>query len=563
MVKRALDEVDDIDEGCSKRLKSSVVDRLSRLSDELILRVLSHLPVAQLVVCQRLSPKYQALAEDDQIWKQQYYERFVRPRANRLPGYKEDGSADESTRLAFKASRWLGEEHLVKRGVKSNWKRQYKLRHNWTRGSAVVSEIPVAEEASIPPVLVQMHEKVVYTADTDGLRAWSARQEQKMVAKISFAPAVTGSPPTALAIDPQMSNGMSRITVGFESGAFSVYILDHAGARFRRSYSHLASSNGVISATAVAWPYVVTMTATQLLSLYVFEKPPAHAREQDILDPPRLLHSLKSKTIWPPLSVSLRAVDDSITVSVAYALPTYLSGWTVGLQEVKVSPAGELIESRLAAAISRHYRPLIFSFSPLMQHLSPPSATAATASTSRETRQIHSKPTSLSYTHPYLLVSHPDNTLTIYLVNSTAESLTIGAGSRLWGHTSSVSGAHVGDRGKAVSVSTRGDELRVWELEGGFASSTAKKRLSGSKMSVRIRPEPRLGRTKKSTVRDQCSATQTLSTRGTGSFAIEQRPDEISELTLTRGWVGFDEENVVVLEEQSRGGQALVVYDFT
>ncbi|KAK0253494.1 hypothetical protein LTR02_017903 [Friedmanniomyces endolithicus] len=561
MAKRAREVVDDIDESHSKRFKASVVDRLSRLSDELILRVLSCLPVAQLIVCQRLSHKYQALAGDDQIWKQRYYERFVRPRAKKLPGSKEDGSADESTRLASKASKWLGEEHLIKRGVKMNWKKQYKLRHNWTRGSAVVSEIPVAEETSIPPVLVQMHEKVIYTADTNGLRAWSARQEQKMVAEISFAPSVSGSPPTALAIDSQTSNTTSRISVGFESGAFSVYVLDHAKARFFCSYSHVASSNGVISAISISWPYVVTMTATQLLSLYAFKQPPAPAVDQDILDPPRLLHSLKSSTIWPPLSTSLRATEDSITISVAYALPTYLSGWTVGLQEVKVSPTGELIESRLAAAISRHYRPLIFSFSPLMQHLSAPSAIAATASTSREMRQIHSKPTSLSYAHPYLLVSHPDNTLTIYLVNSTADSLTIGAGSRLWGHTSSVSGAHVGDRGKAVSVSTRGDELRVWELEGGFASSTAKKRLSGSKMSVRIRTESRRSRTK--TGREQSSVTQDSSTKGTGSFATEQRPDETFELTLTRGWVGFDEENVVVLKEQSRGGQALVVYDFT
>ena len=40
----------------------------------------------------------------------------------------------------------------------------------------------------------------------------------------------------------------------------------------------------------------------------------------------------------------------------------------------------------------------------------------------------------------------------------------------------------------------------------------------------------------------------------------EEDPDE---LTLTRGWIAFDEENVVVLKEQSQGRQALVVYDFT
>lgn len=56
MAKRAREVVDDIDESHSKRFKASVVDRLSRLSDELILRVLSCLPVAQLIVCQRYVP---------------------------------------------------------------------------------------------------------------------------------------------------------------------------------------------------------------------------------------------------------------------------------------------------------------------------------------------------------------------------------------------------------------------------------------------------------------------------------------------------------------------------
>ncbi|TKA66494.1 hypothetical protein B0A55_09166 [Friedmanniomyces simplex] len=563
MVKRVREEDDGLDESHSKRPKPSEADRLSRLSDELTLRVLSYLPVAQLVVCQRLSHKYQALAGDNQLWKQQYYERFVRPRANRLPGVRDEGPTDESIRMASKASRWLGDEHLVKRGIKTNWKRQYKLRHNWTRGSAVVSEIPVAEEASIPPVLVQMHEGVIYMADTDGLRAWSAKGERKMVAQISYELSTAASPPTALAIDPQTNNETSRITVGFDSGAFSVYVLDQARARFHHRYNHAASSNGVISATAISWPYVVTMTATQLLSLYHFDQPLEGQHSNDILAPPRLLHSLKSSTIWPPLSTSLRAAETCITISVAYALPTYLSGWTVGLQEVKVSCVGDLIESRLASAIGQHYRPLAFSVPPLMQHLSPPNATTSTTSTSVELRHIHSKPTSLSYTHPYLLVSHPDNTLTLYLVTSTADSLSISAGSTLWGHTSSVSGAHVGDRGKAVSVSTRGDELRLWELEGGFGSSAAKKRLAGVDLSVRIRPESRPNGTKKSTAVDLGLVNQALSARSTGSCATEQRLDDASELTLTRGWVGFDEENVVVLKEQSQGRQALVVYDFT
>ncbi|KAK5702167.1 hypothetical protein LTR17_022541 [Elasticomyces elasticus] len=557
MVKRAR-EFSDEGEESSKRIKPTDVDRLSRLSDELTLRVLSFLPTSKLVVCERLAHKYRVLAGDGQLWKQRFYERFVQPRASKYPGLKDDEALEQSSRSTAKSSRWLKDEHLLKQGAKMNWKRQYKLRHNWTQGSAVVSEILVAEESTIPPVLVQMHVGVIYMADTDGLQAWSTKGERKMVAKIGFDASVA-SPPTALAIDTKSSDDDPRIIVGFENGSFSVYALDQAQAQFSHQYSHAASSNGVISATAVSWPYIVTMTATQLLSLYRFGK---HKKSQEVLDPPRLLHSLKSNTIWPPLSTSLRTTEASITITVAYALPTYLSGWTVGLQEVKVSHKGDLIESRLASAIGQHYRPLAFSVPPLMQHLSIPSTTTQTSSTTIELRHIHSKPTSLSYTHPYLLVSHPDNTLTLYLVTSTTDALSISAGSTLWGHTSSVSGAHVGDRGKAVSVSTRGDELRLWELEGGFASSAAKKRLAAVDLSVRVRPELRRNATE-SKAAELNLVTQALSARGTGSCAAEQRLEEESELTLTRGWVGFDEEKVVVLKEQSQGGQALVVYDFT
>ena len=410
-----------------------------------------------------------------------------------------------------------------------------------------------------------MHDGIVYTVNqSDGLRAWSTKDGRHLIAQLPLPAPASRSPPTSLAIDTQaQSDGSTRSIVGFEDGSFSIYVLSHGAGTFTHKYSHEASSNGVISATALSWPYALTMTAIQLLSLYQFADPVAKATAADTTDSPRLLHSLRSRTVWPPLSVSLRTSALAITICVAYTLPTYLSGWTVGLQEVKVDPDGTLIDSRLTSAIDQHYRPLAFSSRPIMQHLTPFSP-AAGSSASLELKHIHSKPTSLSYTHPYLLVSHPDNTLTLYLVTSTAESLAISAGSRLWGHTSSVSGAHVGGRGKAVSVSRRGDELRVWELEGGFGSSTARKRLATGDLSVQIKPDRdrRDHRTPAKSGFELIS--QAKSTRSTApSCGREHTSDDPSELTLTRGWVGFDDENVVVLKERSQGTQALVVYDFT
>lgn len=473
---------------------------------------------------------------------------------------KEDADSDQALYFTSKSSRWLEDVHLVENGNETNWKRQYKLRDNWTKGTCAVNEIEVAEEAPIPPVLVQMHNGVIYMADlTDGLRAWSAQGERKMVARTLFDISRKSSPPTSLGVDSDGEDKtQARIIVGYEDGHFSIYLLETQRAHFTHIYTHQPSINGVVSAVALSWPYAVTMTATQHMSLYAFPASNGRAGMRKS-DPPRLLHSLKSHTVWPPLATSLKVTSSNITISVAYTLPTYLSGWTVGIQEVRVSPSGELLESRLASAIDQHYRPLAFTLPPIVNHLPTVIAVSPATSNNLELRHIHSKPTSLSYSHPYLLVSHPDNTLTLYLVTSTKDSLSISPGCRLWGHTSSVSGAQVGGRGKAVSVSRRGDELRVWELEGGFASSTARKRLASGELSVRIRPETPRERRKSNPEAGLHLVSKALTVRNpAGSCATEA-----SELTLTRGWVGFDEENVVVLREHSQGRQALVIYDFT
>lgn len=551
MSKRARDEDAQPIASASKRVKSFHIDHLSRLSDELILRVLSFLDVAQLAACQSLSSQYQSLAGDGQIWKAHYYNRFVRPRASRLPALKDAGASSQDLHFASRASRWLEDEHLVDGQAKTNWKRQYKLRHNWSRGSCAVNEVQVADNTPVPPILVQMYGGIIYMADqTDGLRAWAAKGERKLLARLMFAQG--RPPPTSMTIDQETQNddSLTRVMMGFEDGSFDVVAYQSSASRLVHLYSHPPSSNGVISAAALSWPYAVTMTATQRLSLYQFGHPVADNRSTTILDPPRLLHSLKSSTVWPPLAISLRTSGSNIVISVAYALPTYLSGWTVGIQEVKLSGQGEFLQSRIGSAIDQHYRPLAFSTVPMAPYFAPPGL-GLTTSTTLEMRHIHAKPTSLSYTHPYLLVSHPDNTLALYLVTSTAESLHISAGSRLWGHTSSVSGAQVGNRGKAVSVSRRGDELRVWELEGGFASSAARKRLATGELSVQLRPE---------LPKDSSSDTQ-AGLDLVSHAQIEQ--EDSSELTLTRGWIGFDEENVVVLKEQGQGKQALMIYDFT
>ena len=554
-LKRPHNEVLD-DDPAPKRQRRASKDRLSRLSDELILRIFSYLPVSHLCRCQRLSSKFHAIAGDSQLWKAAYYRRFVRPRAAKVPRSKDVGFPPSQLSLSSKLSKWLDEENLVKRGKETNWKRQYKLRHNWSKGSCGVSEIRVTDPPPAPPLLVRLHEGVIVTADSvSGLRAWSAKPERRLLASMQFGNKGSDQSvkPTALAVDLGSRNSADhRALVGFDNGDFSIYAVDAVHGVFLHMYTRIGSSNERLVGVAFSSPYLLTMNAHQLLSLYKIDW-----REQ-LFDPPRLLYSLKSHTLWQPLSLAIRSTSTNIVATVAYALPTYLSGWAVGLQELILSPDGTLLQSRLASATDNKFRSLSTSLppsSPSSRSISPSPTLSRGPST--RSAEFFSQPTSLSYTHPYLLASHPDNTLTLYLVTSNSSSLTISTGSRLWGHTSSVSGAQVGGRGKAVSVSSRGEELRVWELEGGLLSASNRKSMLSQEFSVKIRPVDKIPSTVDNL--DLASASVEFGTDGLG-LAMSSRQEQEN---LSRGWVGFDDENVIVLRENGQGAQALVIYDFT
>lgn len=598
-------EDQETDDRPAKRLHPSDPDRLSHLSDELLIRTLSYLSVSDLVLCQRLSHRLNSLAGDLQLWKALFYDRFVRPRASRIPGVRDQEQSPKSLYYSSKISKWLDDDHLVRRGSVTNWKRQYQLRHNWSRGSANVSETQLAEHPSQPPLLVRLHEDIVVTADpVAGLRAWVLKGIDRLIATTPFYRGKDdrSAGPTSLSIDgAQSRKDRVNISVGYDDGSFAIYTLQRNERRFACRYVHAPSRNGAIHAIAYASPYLLTMTGAPLLSLYrfghepeeiisnlesssgrrnnmgsIFTKEPkilvknSHGDAQEdlggsgvnkggvdddaMMRPPTLISSLRSQTAYPPISLAIRASSTSIVASIAYAMPTWTSGWSVGLQEIRITPDGTIIDSRVASAATRGA-------------LSPPSNPQLDRSvhnystTTLDQRVVTgvrmalgSKPTSLSYNHPYLLSAHPDNTLTLYMVTSNAEELSVGVGSRLWGHTSSVSGAHVGDRGKAVSVSARGNELRVWELEGGMSSSTSRKRAAAGEASVRVRPKRATSETK----------IENTSRADIGAVAGPRfmREQAFDDSTVTHGWVAFDEEKVVLLREKMLGTQALVVYDF-
>jgi hypothetical protein len=153
--------------------------------------------------------------------------------------------------------------------------------------------------------------------------------------------------------------------------------------------------------------------------------------------------------------------------------------------------------------------------------------------------QLMQCPFSRCYSHPYLVATLSDNTLVAHLVTSNEDTLEIGAGRRLWGHTSAISSVEVDARGKTITVSRKGDDIRVWELEG---LGTA------WRSSTRIEPAQGLS-----------MIAAAIARRGNGlGGAVRSVQDEAA---IANGWVGFDDEQVVVLGERSRQ-QILSCYDF-
>jgi hypothetical protein len=533
----------------SKRLRTlHPNDRISALSDELLLRILDHLPIQTLAVLRRTSRRLGRLAGDEHVWKGRFWERWVRPRKMRIPR----PLGTDPTRAMGGRERiwWRGEG--VQLGMQgrggdqgADWMGRYKLRDRWWRGVCAVRSVGVGDESHAGAnegegrsdeeedrvegdrenvgVLARLVEGWVVLADEMGLRARSIKGDGH-----GDTVSLDGIP-TSLAVEQDLSDSHVGICVGFADGGWGLWDMNTGTGNMAQKYRHPGGSGKSVTAVAYAWPYILSMAEGQLLSLWNLTPPgipdsdlesadatisnPQHGEHAPATLRPHLLASLRSHTAWPPLSLSIRTTPSVIIASIAYAFPTYTVGWSVGLQELHLSRrTGDVTTSRLASAVDAGFHSLASTSNPTLPR---PGA--------REKRT--ERPTSLSYAHPYLLAGHEDNTLTLYLVTSTRDKVTVDAGLKLWGHTSGISGACVGGRGKAVSVSARGGELRVWDLEGGRGRS------------VRVRPE---------NVSEDEQVERGRDVGAVGEFA--------------RDWVGFDDEVVLVLREET--ARSLEIYDF-
>lgn len=554
-------------------------DLISPLSDELLVRILSFLPLTDLLSCTPVSNRFYNISGDSQLWKQLYYSQFVLPRALRIPGLRDgDGKIHYSAhRMIWADGRrggWVDTQDGRDRDSHRSWKRQYKLRHNWARGNCAVEELQVGPEVEADAsrkMLVKVSEGIAVTVDrASGLQAWDLKTK-RLLAQISLDGSDPAPRPSCIAIDEQnLNDNVLQVAIGFDDGSFGLWGLDLKSNKLMQRHRHEKSSNGELVGIAVSIPYLFTATRSVLLSLYTFDVPESSSKEvteasvksnktskdqpqcqvsdrscwNTVLTAPYLLTSLKSHTSRAPLALSLRKTTGYTVASIAYTFET-MQGWSLGIQDIYLRPSvsnpGGLPEvtTRLAySPYSRRGREPI-------RIRQPSESPHGGERPSREAGNT-SGPINLCYTHPYVLVTLPDNTLLLYVCTSTASSLTISPGRVLWGHTSGISDAEITARGKAVSVSSRGEEIRVWELEG-------QRRGKG----IEVRPTTSSAAAQSADEDDEEGDEEQRgvweSARGElAGFDLDER----------RNWVGFDDEMVIVLKE-CRGRESLLVYDFT
>ncbi|ROV98762.1 hypothetical protein VMCG_06722 [Cytospora schulzeri] len=617
-------------------------DLLSSLPSEILIRILSYLSLPQLLCVSPVSRRFNYLADDSQLWKALYYARFVLPRAMRIPGFREGKLAERirDHKLHYKGRRalwasgrsgglvndeaagevyagriWamLEEEERKGKDDRVNWKRQFKIRHNWARGKCAVEELklgPEPEDEGIfaaeededrSKMLVKVVEGFAVTADrTFGLRAWDLKSKG-VVAHISLEDNRAQdperetkqndvAPPSCIAIDDHhLHKGTLDIALGFADGSFGVWRLDLHAKNIVRRYRHEKSSNGGLAGMAYSHPYLLTATGAILVSLYTFNVPKTaeagdeegdsikhpssklasamreyceEAVSEDLpkdeaisLPAPYLLTALKSHTSDPPLALSIRETGNTTVASIAYTFYTR-RGWSIGIQDLHIMPSqpancAPSITTRLAYTTPITFSGLhsVTSSEALGRRipLSPPQVLPTSIPFNNAfqpplpinpEQRDREGPTTLCYSHPYLLATLPDNTLILHLCTSTSTTLSVSPGLRLWGHTSGISDAEITARGKAVSVSSRGEEMRVWELEG--RSNGVRSR------SIEIRPK--MGADLGTTENEK---------------AAQGATKEVVDWKERRNWVGFDDEMVIVLKEARGGRESLLVYDFT
>jgi WD40 repeat protein len=417
------------------------------LNEELLLHVFSHLDVPNLCNTLLVCKKWCRIGSDNKIWRDLYHANFFK-------------------RHRFQTTLSIG----IERKAELDWKSFFKLRYNWNRGVCRVknflfqASVPAPTSFSLssqasssapgtmaPPgmfknFLIASRNKIIVTLNMDyEIQVWSCLTE-KLIASCSVRDWLKDErkssklgQPTVLIVNPV---GAFKFCIGFDTGSFIVGSLE--GLKTQAPY--LIPKQIAVLDHARYGAIVHIVQRQNLLAVYT-------SRSSIIL------YSF-SNGVTKTLSVMKSYIDPShevaltirsvhyqrylFCISLAYFQLTLSGEWIPCVQEILCNPEGRIINTRMSTYC--------------------PNNTTSYLRAPKWSHGYSSKPMVLSYNHPYLLAGFSDNTMSLYIARSAECCLEIQPRQRLWGHTSGINHVFVKAGGTAVSVSSRGREIRWWDL---------------------------------------------------------------------------------------------------
>ncbi|ORY67947.1 hypothetical protein BCR35DRAFT_354767 [Leucosporidium creatinivorum] len=449
------------------------------LSEEILLRCLSYLPVEDLITITRVSSAWHRLAQDPQLWRSLYLSTFASASSSRSL------SSPSRTRP---------------------WRELFKISSNWRRGNAragtigrtmrksILADAPedlsIAGEATPPLVqavsqpnaeaepdlsrptdtILQFHQQFFFTASRTPSPAVTPPAvtvhqtlpsgESPLVGSIT-SPALlayfTARPSfrphlavTELRLDEHDAHGATslRLAVFYSTGQFALFRLHlpttTSPFSFDEIHTHLALSTvGPLSSTfdptALARfhsPLLATCSRSLVLRFWRIEE------REGITSVEEIEPSLRSRESWAPVVLTLKKVEggaaederdewgmrkgegrqkkmeEVFKVTLAYSTPIFPEGWSVGVQEFVVRiPPLPAPSTSIASTLDFNFRRPRASIT--TRHAIAPSTTQYIPHPSRRQQQLV---TAIEHSDPFIVTSRSDNTLDVFEVISETSS---------------------------------------------------------------------------------------------------------------------------------------------
>lgn len=486
---------------------------MAGLSSEVVLRILGYLDSARDVVRLRQTDRRMyALGSDPSLWKRLFTDTFLldpslRPskRARCSPAVTAFGQSSNEPCSSRRIVTLPKMSEDGANGQRTDWYTLFKVSHNWKTGSYTAHRLRTsiaAEETEtealqtpsvlrgndsvkagpgldLPDTIVESTTEFVFTSSRKlGLSARpghvlvfptsvlsSQRKEgieqthQEALAHY-VCPSLLdakqgGGDVSTIAVDRSQDKGSKvRVAVAFASGALSIASFDKRSYRFSEELFAAPASVDKVVLAAFHWPYLATCTSDFRIRI---DRADAASRQ---------LHRLEERRSyschWPACLrlERMSAAQSTLRLTVAYSIPVYPAGWTVGLQEIILDQQG-VINSRSASAKRAH---VITSID------SPSRSKGATPIGKADSTDQLSRLTSLSYEDPFVVVGTRDNDVFCFRVDGATtggdtveeQPLSVCHVRTLHGHTGTVHSVSL-NGGRCVTGGSDGS-VRIWRL---------------------------------------------------------------------------------------------------